>query len=62
MLEDLQLYCVRLIVCVFVERERVMLLKQGSGNEAPGSVGDSTGSRVSTRLKVVLLLYLSNCV
>ena len=38
------------------------LLQQGSGNEAPGSVGDSTGSRGSTRLKVVLLLYLSNCV
>ena len=37
----------RLIDCV--------LLQQGSGNEAPGSVGDSTGSRVSTRLKVVFV-------
>ena len=38
-----------------------MLLQQGSGNEAPGSVGDSTGSRVSTRLKVVFVFDLSNC-
>ena len=39
-----------------------MLLQQGSGNEAHGRVGDSTGSRVSTRLKVVLYLFeLCDC-
>ena len=40
-----------MIVCVVVES----LLQQGSGNEALGSVDDSTGSRVSTRLKVVFV-------